>query len=355
VISLKKYLDMEISPARTADPVSPDLLQLSLEAYRTALRSMGDCGARACPPLGSNLQQNLEKLAAALLHDATSSLLTETTRQANQQLQQWGDKTVEYFNARTAEVKDLLLVLARMGESMGDRDQKYASHFNQFTTRLQTISNLEDLTHIRTSLLQQACELKTYVDQMEHESHQVLRDLQTEVSTYATRLQKVEELALRDALTGLANRHNVEQRIEERIARGQAFCVVMLDLNRLKLVNDEHGHLAGDNLLQQFAQEVRSSLRSSDLVGRWGGDEFLIVMDSDATAANSQIARMQKWVFGDYTIRPGKGSGEVKVKVDASVGLAQWQPGENIRAVIERADAQMYKQKGLARSASNAS
>jgi diguanylate cyclase (GGDEF)-like protein len=123
----------------------------------------------------------------------------------------------------------------------------------------------------------------------------------------------------------------------------------MVDLNRLKLVNDQHGHLAGDTLLQQFAQELRSSSRSSDPVGRWGGDEFVVVMDGDANGARAQVGRLKKWVFGEYTVRPGKGSAEVKVKVDASVGLAQWQPGETMKSVVERADAEMYKQKEITR------
>jgi diguanylate cyclase len=173
--------------------------------------------------------------------------------------------------------------------------------------------------------------------------------LKTEVSTYETKLKKAEELALRDALTGLSNRRNVEERIEGRIASGQVFCVAVLDVNHLKQVNDKHGHLAGDSLLQQFAQELRSSSRSTDLVGRWGGDEFIVVMDCAVSGAITQMERMQKWVFGDYTIRPGKGTGEVKVHVDAAVGLAEWQRGETLKAVIERADAEMYKNKGLAK------
>jgi diguanylate cyclase (GGDEF)-like protein len=178
--------------------------------------------------------------------------------------------------------------------------------------------------------------------------------LQTEVSTYETKLKEAEELASRDALTGLPNRRKVEERIEARIARGQAFCVVMLDLNGLKQVNDKHGHLAGDNLLQQFAQELRSGSRSTDMVGRWGGDEFVLLMDGDAAGAQAQIERLQKWVFGEYTIRPGKGSGEVKVNVSAGVGVAQWQPGETAQAAIERADAAMYVQKQLTRKQTSA-
>jgi diguanylate cyclase (GGDEF)-like protein len=184
---------------------------------------------------------------------------------------------------------------------------------------------------------------------MEQESRKLVTQLKTEISTYETKLKEADYLASRDSLTGLPNRRNIEERIESRIADGQGFCVVVVDVNQLKKVNDVHGHTAGDSLLQQFAQELRSSLRSSDLVGRWGGDEFIVVMCGDATGARAQIERTQKWVFGDYTVRPGKGTGEVKVTVNAAVGVAQWQPGEAAKSLIERADAAMYAQKALTR------
>lgn len=343
MISLKKYLDMEQLGPGAPDP--SELFQVTLESYRAALQSMGENAARACPVVGSDLQCLLMTLADRLISDATAALLAETGSQASAHLQQWGDRSAEYSKARTAEIKELLIVLARTAESVGERDHQYADQLSQFTNQLQTISNLEDLAQVRASLVQQAAALKTYVDHMEEDSHKLVENLQTQVSTYETRIKEVEEVALRDVLTGLANRRRVESEIELRIARGQAFCVVMLDINRLKQVNDKHGHLAGDNLLLQFAQELRSNSRSSDIVGRWGGDEFLVVMDGDMTAANAQTERVQKWVFGSYTIRPGKGSAEVKVRMEAAVGSAQWQPGETGEALIERADAEMYKQK----------
>jgi len=81
------------------------------------------------------------------------------------------------------------------------------------------------------------------------------------------------------------------------------------------------------------------------VIGRWGGDEFLLVLDADAAGAQAQIARLQKWVFGTYTIRPGEGSEELKVNADAAVGLAEWRRGEGLTEVVERADAEMYKHK----------
>lgn len=350
MISLKKYLDMEI-PEKPAEAASGDLLSASLQSYRVTLLAADEAGSRACPAVSAELHQALQKLAEGLAGELTQAKLSETGTQASQELRAWGDRTVEYLNAKTAEIKELLLVLARTAASVGERDNRYAEQMNQFTTRLRDISNLDDLTRVRTRLVQQATELKTYVVQMKEESHKLVENLQTEVNTYETKLKKAEELALRDPLTGLSNRRYVEECLETRVKRGLAFCVVMLDLNGLKQVNDKHGHLAGDNLLQQFAQELKSGSRSSDVVGRWGGDEFLMVLDGDTAGAQVQIERLRKWVFGQYTIRPGKGSQEVKVTVEAAIGLAEWQTGEAPAALVERADAEMYKHKQKVRAA----
>jgi len=124
----------------------------------------------------------------------------------------------------------------------------------------------------------------------------------------------------------------------------------MLDLNGFKQVNDTYGHPAGDNLLQQFSQELRSNSRSTDIVGRWGGDEFIIILDCETSAAKSQIERIKKWVLGEYTIPLADGSSKAKIKVDASVGFAQWAPGQTLQDLIASADSAMYREKSLARS-----
>ena len=350
MISLKKYLDMD--PA--AAPPQPDgpakLLPPAIKAYRSALTAAGSCAAQACPPVGSELQQNLAQIEKRLDSSLTVAAIEQSEQAVGEQLELWEERTKTFYQARTAEVKELLILLARTAESVGERDHRYTDHFSQFTSRLQTISNLEDLSSVRASLVKEAIELKTYVDEMEQDSHNLVKELQTEVSTYETKLKEVEELALRDALTGLANRRGVEERIEQRIDSRRTFCAAMLDLNNLKRINDQYGHLAGDNLLQQFAQELRSAMRSSDVVGRWGGDEFIIVMDCDLAGATAQLARLHRWVFGDYTIRPGKGTGAVKIHVDAAIGLTEWQPGQALKDVVEQADAAMYQQKQKARA-----
>jgi diguanylate cyclase (GGDEF)-like protein len=349
VISLKKYLDMEMAkPAASAEDLR-EVLPVILESYRAALRAMGANGNVACSAVGAELQQNLALLEGRLAEGVTAAAIQQTEKEAEEYLGQWGERSAEYFKAKTKDVKDLLVAMARTAQSVGERDKKYTDQFTKFTSQLQSIADLEDLTQVRASLVQGAKELKLQVDRMTEDNQSLVKQLKTEVSTYEVKLKAAEELVLRDSLTGLSNRRNVEERIELRIARGQTFCVAILDVDKFKQVNDTYGHQAGDSLLRQFAAEVRSSVRAVDTAGRWGGDEFIIVLDCDLTGAKVQIERTKKWVFGEYKIQVGADTAETRVKISASIGLAEWQMGETMKDVIEHADAAMYAEKEAAR------
>ena len=117
----------------------------------------------------------------------------------------------------------------------------------------------------------------------------------------------------------------------------------MLDLNGFKQVNDTYGHEAGDDLLKQFSTELRSASRVTDVVGRWGGDEFIVVLDGKLAEAQAHVERMQKWVFGSYTLHLGTEG--PKIEMNAAIGLVEWQSGETIKDLLARADTLMYKRK----------
>ena len=241
----------------------------------------------------------------------------------------------------------MLLTMARTAESVSARDQRCAGQMNAVTQRLKTIATLDDLTQVRASIVESAAELKASIERMTEEGKKVLDHLRKQVEDYQTKLEEAEKIASRDALTGISNRVYVEGRIEERITSEVDFCVAILDLDGFKKVNDEHGHLTGDELLKQFAGELRSACRSTDIIGRWGGDEFILLLDAGFEEAQAQIDRVRKWVCGNYEIRGPEGA--LKFRVNASIGLAAHTAGETMKDLLARADAAMYEQKASSR------
>jgi diguanylate cyclase (GGDEF)-like protein len=344
MISLKKYLDQaRTDPLQQAKPAATGLLPVAIAAYVSALREMGRCSVDACPALGEELKQGLAKAGESLSRDTARETIEAAEANVRAQLQDWGRRTARHFQHATDEVKEILIVMARTAESVGERDQRCARQITDVTARLQKIANLEDLSEIRVSIEQSAAELKSSIDRMAAEGKAAVEQLRVEVTAYQVKLEAAEHIASCDSLTGLRSRLWVESQIERSLGADRPFCVVILDIDAFKLVNDHYGHLVGDELLIQFSTELRSACRSTDIVGRWGGDEFIILLDCGFEEAKTQTLRMKQWVCGSYTVHVN--SGAAKLRVDASFGLAERIPGETVKELLARADADMYSNK----------
>jgi diguanylate cyclase len=324
------------------------VLPVAMAAYRSALLEMGNCGQSVCPTLGGELKKGLDKLEVKLCGEVSCERVAETETGVREQLQGWGRRVAVHCQKQTSEVKDILLMMARTAESVGVRDQRCAEQITEVTTQLKSIANLEDLTQIRESIKKSATDLKGSIDRMTAEGKAAIDQLRAEVSSYQTRLEEAEEIASRDALTGLHSRLWAEGQIEKSLLGRAPFCVAILDIDEFKQVNDEHGHLVGDELLKKFAAKMQSICRVTDTIGRWGGDEFMLLLHSGIQEAQGQIDRLREWVCVNYTVQGS--SGPVKLRVKASIGFAEHLPGETMKQLIDRADAGMYREKAASRA-----
>lgn len=333
MISLKKLIESN----------QEELLRGAMHAYRAALEAMGNSGVQACPPLGTQLQLGLWNLQRQLADQATPRIVEESEGRVASELHQWGERSAEYYKGKTEDFKEIMMIMAHTAEAVGGRDQRYSKQFTEFTTRLHSLASMDDLTKIRDSLVSSANELQVGVNQMAQDGEAAVSQMRGQLRQYQAKLEEAERLASVDSLTGLQNRRRIEEVLELRVAQRREFSVVIFDLNGFKQVNDTYGHMAGDDVLKQFASELRAAFRAMDDVGRWGGDEFILVLDCGLEDAHRQVERARKWIFGDYTVR-GEGPPR-KLAVDAAVGVAVWRQGETIAEMFARADADMYKQK----------
>ncbi|HJQ19308.1 MAG TPA: GGDEF domain-containing protein [Gemmatimonadaceae bacterium] len=162
-------------------------------------------------------------------------------------------------------------------------------------------------------------------------------DAQAELRVAHDQLRRA---ALYDALTDSLNRRAYEQGVGLEMARGTFGTVVIADLDNLKAVNDAYGHAAGDLLLRQCADLLRSTLRPYDKLYRWGGDEFLLVIPS-ARGVDVE-ARLADVLSGAMPLRVGSGA---EAKLEVSLGTADYTSAESLDESIQVADHAMYRQK----------
>jgi diguanylate cyclase len=152
----------------------------------------------------------------------------------------------------------------------------------------------------------------------------------------ARKAERAQAEALLDPLTGLFNRRGWDQLVaaeEERCRRyGHPACVVSLDLNDLKVVNDTHGHAAGDELLRRCGDALRSSVRHQDVAARLGGDEFAVLcVECDPVYIHSLVGRIRATLLDQ--------------DISASIGFASRHPASNLVETLHQADVAMYAEK----------
>ncbi len=159
--------------------------------------------------------------------------------------------------------------------------------------------------------------------------------------------QYLASLATTDSLTDTWNRYRIEQELEKEVAVARRYarpCTLLLfDIDNFKRFNDVHGHEAGDRVLKVIAHEVTGCLRESDNLGRWGGEEFIVLaanstLDDGAQLAERLRSHVEALDFGELGV------------VTISVGVAEWRKGDTRKALVARADEAMYRAKNSGRN-----
>src|SRR5208283_4260354 len=176
--------------------------------------------------------------------------------------------------------------------------------------------------------------------------HLKLRKIQRALAEQQIEAEVFRRLAMFDPLTGLYNRRFAEQRLRSEIARserrGLSLIVVLVDLDDFKQINDEHGHLAGDHVLKEFAKYLSRSTRGSDLAARWGGDEFIVLLlDCEVNRLSLILSRLD----GLQVELQGK-----VLPITFSVGWKAYEPGDQFDELIAKADRHLYAHKAAAKT-----
>jgi diguanylate cyclase (GGDEF)-like protein len=182
---------------------------------------------------------------------------------------------------------------------------------------------------------------------------QALADYAAIAIENARAVEKIQELTITDDCTGLYNARHLYNTIESEVYRstrfGYKFSVLFLDLDRFKLVNDNHGHLVGSRLLANIGGTIKSRLRLIDYAFRYGGDEFVVLLPQTSKQSALVVARRLRDILRTTIFHLGEG---VDLNIRASMGVASFpDDARNAHDLIREADEMMYTIKNTTRDA----
>ncbi len=230
------------------------------------------------------------------------------------------------------------------GKHLANGSGAYYNHILGYAHRIRSTHDAEEIIRILDEALQETRGLHA-INELAIARRQVAA-AERKISALKTELEEVSELLKEDPLTGALNRRGLDEAFTRETARadrrGTPLCLVLLDLDNFKILNDTHGHQAGDTALIELTCTARTTLRPNDSVARIGGEEFVLLLpDTDLEAASSATKRL------------AANLAQNRMRTSFSAGVALRNPEEALHSMLERADRALYgaKQAGKNRAA----
>ncbi len=249
-----------------------------------------------------------------------------------------------YDSAQT--IRSILLIMAMHIQRADKAASDSSLVLGDVKSSVNSIDPTADLSEAHSLLLKEIDHVISRNNTLKGEltkSREALLEQQRQIETLRTAVRI-------DGLTHLANRSYFDEKLNEMIALhkryGEPFSLLMIDLDNFKVVNDTHGHLAGDRILKGVALKIKASLRGSDFFARFGGDEYaLILVKSDAVAATEVAWKLCEEVRGSRFHLDG-----AKLTMTLSIGVAEVTGKDSDETLLKRADIALYRAKAAGRN-----
>ncbi|SFM90486.1 GGDEF domain-containing protein [Thermodesulforhabdus norvegica] len=313
--------------------------------------------------------------------------LVESVPSANGNLEKTLDEVVKFFTQLSSDLENertqLRLFITELGKNLVEiekhvvaslerrdriRDINQAFHRNldseigdlqQGMSISRSLEELRKIVLAKVALIKKAIEEKRRYEEVHERELDIrmkrlqkdLANIHREIHQIQSQKELLEREALTDPLTGVMNRRAYEKRIQEEWERykryGHIFSILVIDVDRFKDINDRYGHIAGDLILKELTRRVANHLRRSDMIFRYGGEEFVVILPgTDINGAKEVGEKIRKMVEATKFVYKGS-----PIAVSLSVGVSQVkEDDENSTDVFGRADAALYRAKSEGRN-----
>ncbi|MES2351867.1 MAG: diguanylate cyclase [Pseudomonadota bacterium] len=273
--------------------------------------------------------------------------LEEATRSLKEVIYKQGQLKHSLSDVKLTVKNMMMTFIDRLGQvaaSTGDFHEKIGG----YSEKISKADNISELNSILDEVLKETRLVQSEALKARDKmvlARQEVQDAENRIHALEAKLQHLSELVREDQLTGSLNRRGLDDVFERETARsdrrGTPLCIAILDLDDFKKLNDTYGHIAGDAALKHLVKIVKDTLRSMDVIARFGGEEFLILMpETTVEAASSTMTRLQRELTRHFFLHDNE-----KVLITFSAGVALRRPNEEQTDLVKRADKAMYTAK----------
>jgi diguanylate cyclase len=248
-----------------------------------------------------------------------------------------------------AEAKRLLTQVLELFERAGVEVGEYGKLLDDSAKDMRCEQSIEAITEMLNGLLTETERVYESNQRFQHQLH----DTSEDISLLRQEIAEMREQVSLDPLTGVANRKLLDDTLEAALLAAhreqQSLCVMMVDIDHFKQINDEHGHLIGDKVIKYVAATLKSMVKGRDLVARYGGEEFAIILEETPREGAMALAeKIRTAIEGSRLKRTDTGTPIGRVTV--SIGIGCLQDEDAPHHLIDRADRALYQSKTAGRN-----
>lgn len=272
-----------------------------------------------------------------------------------------------YLNAVNTELEDITRILGGATDAEADRSQASDSYRRNLADQCESLAGqveeAEDLQELKTQVSSHLGQIRETLSQFQHSETQAsplteqlqqlverVQNMEREAEQNRESLRRHRHKALHDALTQLPNREAYQERLSHEAKRwkryGNPLSLAICDVDHFKKINDNFGHIAGDRVLKVISKAIRRRLRDVDFFGRYGGEEFVILMPETRGQDAQQVLDDVRAALADMAFQYRK----EPLSVTVSIGVAEFTQGDTAERVFDRADRALYAAKAAGRN-----
>lgn len=319
-----------------------------LALWRGSLRAVEIYSFPLFPESARRVEEDWQQVHKCLEEDAPDEVLESTPRLVERVLHNYAQAARKTQREHLSAVKEILEAMSNAAQSVRGRTDCYSAVLVGVSETLARLVDLDDAEELRQELGRESATLRESLAVLVREGETAMSSMEADLAQFRERLAEAESAACTDALTGLSSRRELERQMDRRVRQRRQFCAIMLDVDEFKSINDRFGHDCGDQVLRSIANLLSDLVRPGDVVARWGGDEYFILLDCGMKDAMRRTEQISVKLARRYEI---KWNGmKLELPVRTSAGVVECAYGESATELFRRADEAMYAAKRGARA-----